>query len=234
MGAERAKAPTWTVIVVEDDARTRHHFCQCIQGSRQLMLLAEFGTVREACQWIRDTEQRPDVLLTDLGLPDGSGITVITQILARFPDCEPLVISKFNDEEHVVAAIEAGAVGYVLKDDLPGDVVRVVLGLRDGGSPISPGIARHVLRRLRDTATTSRKTPDARAAATAHRLTDREIEILDLLSRGFSYDDIAKLKGLRYNTVASHVKNLYRKLHVKSRGEAVFEGMQTGLIQVRP
>lgn len=233
MGVERAKARAWTVVVVEDDVRMRRHFCQCIQSSRQLMLLADHGNVRDALRWIRESEQAPDVLLTDLGLPDGSGITVIEAMLARFRDCEALVISQFADEERVVAAIKAGALGYVLKDDVPDNIVKTVLELKEGGSPISPGIARHVLRRWKEAAQTQRDPAGGAAERAAHRLSEREIEILDLLSRGFRYDEIAALKALKYNTVASHVKNLYRKLHVTSRGEAVFEGVQAGLIEVR-
>lgn len=233
MGGERAKARAWTVVVVEDDARTRRHFAQCIQASRQLLLLGDFGSVREVHAWIRAADQHPDVLLSDLGLPDGSGIDVIRDTRARFPDCEPLVISMFGDEEHVVAAIEAGAWGYVLKDEMPENIVRTILDLKEGKPPISPGIARHVMRRLRDGAPAPRAVADARMdGKAAHRLTEREIEILDLLSRGFRYDEIAALKEVKYYTVASHVKNLYRKMHVSSRSEAVFEGVNAGLIRL--
>ena len=115
---------TWSVAVVEDDARTRRYFAQCVQSCPQLLLLTCCGSVAEARAWLASGGPAPDVLLTDLGLPDGSGIDVIKETLARFPECEALVVSMFGDEEHVLASIEAGALGYVHKDSLPENVAR--------------------------------------------------------------------------------------------------------------
>jgi DNA-binding NarL/FixJ family response regulator len=232
---ERSITPKpWGVVVVEDDARTRQFFGQCVQDCKELRLLASLGSVQEALDWIDRSTEAPDVLLTDLGLPDGSGITVLHRMGARFPGCEALVVSMFGDEEHVLASIEAGALGYVHKDSAPENVAQTILELKAGASPISPGIARRLLTRYRGIAAANPASPAAPVTPQAPptvAMSPRETEILDLLARGFSYSEIADLCKLSRNTVASHVKNLYRKLQVSSRGEAVFEGLQSGLIK---
>ena len=212
----------------------RRSFAQSVQGCGNLVLLDCLGSVGEVREWLRTPRQQPDVLLTDLGLPDGSGIDVIREVLHRYPGCEALVVSMFGDEEHVLASIEAGALGYVQKDCAPGNLADTILELKAGASPISPGIARRLLMRYRAGALPSGQPAPSGPPATsvpASSLTKREIEILDLLARGFSYAEIAGLCELTRNTVASHVKNLYRKMQVGSRSEAVFEGMQAGLIR---
>jgi DNA-binding NarL/FixJ family response regulator len=221
------------VVVVEDDARTRRYFAQCVDTCPQLELLGCFGGVAEARAWIARNTSGPDVLLTDLGLPDGSGIDVIRDMLARFPACDALVVSMFGDEEHVLASIEAGALGYVHKDSTPESIADTILELKRGGSPISPGIARRLLQRLSPARTPAiaPATVAAPPAPDGMGLTGRETEILDLLARGFSYVEIADLCKVSRNTVATHVKSLYRKMRVNSRSEAVFEAWQTGVIR---
>ncbi len=218
----------WKILVVEDDARTRRFFAACVEASPQLALAGLCSSVAEARIWLGEAQEAPDALLTDLGLPDGSGVDVIRETLAKFPGCEALVVSMFGDEEHVMAAIEAGALGYVHKDSLPESVAQTIIDLKNGASPISPGIARRLLTRLGGGAS-----PAARADAAAGEagLTARETEILDFLARGFSYAEIAHLCNVKRNTVATHVKSLYRKMHVGSRAEAVFEGLQSGVIR---
>ena len=222
-------APSYCVLVVEDDARTRQYFAHCVQSCDRLLLLGCLGSVAEFRSWMAASDKAPDALLTDLGLPDGSGIDVIREMLARYPSCEALVVSIFGDEEHVLASIEAGALGYVHKDSGAENVAQTILDLKAGASPISPGIARRLLMHYRDG---SAALPATAAPLTSTSpLSGREAEILDLLARGFSYIEIASLCGLARNTVASHVKNMYRKMHVSSRSEAVFEGMQAGFIR---
>ena len=229
------RSHAWNVVVLEDDARTRRFFTQCIQSCGELRLVACHESVAQARAWLQETQQAPDVLLTDLGLPDGSGIDIIRETIARFPDCDALVVSMFSDEDHVLASIEAGALGYVHKDSTPENVAQTILDLKAGGSPISPGIARRLLARGKLAAKAGshlvQPAAPAVAAPPAHILSVREAEILDLLARGFSYIEIAQLCQLSRNTVASHVKNLYRKMQVGSRGEAVFEGLQAGIIR---
>jgi DNA-binding NarL/FixJ family response regulator len=141
-----------------------------------------------------------------------------------------MVITMSSDEDNILSSIEAGAAGYVLKDAGRLDIVRALLELRDGGSPISPLIARKILARMRD----DKKAPLANSAedGVAAILTKREAAILDLIARGDSYGEVARLLSVSVGTVQTHVKNIYGKLSVHSRGEAVYEAQRRGLLQM--
>lgn len=185
--------------------------------------------MREALAWLADADEIPDVLLADLGLPDGSGLDVIRAAVARFPECEPLVISVFGDEDNVLASIEAGAVGYIHKDAAPEDIAHTILEMKAGASPISPMIARRVLAKYRSLRLERGPAP-AVAPEAPSLLSVREQEVLALIARGFSYAEIARLKTLSVHTVQTHIKNLYGKLAVHSKNEAVFEATRLGLL----
>lgn len=228
----------WGVVVVEDDGPTRAFFEQSVRRCDRLRWLASLGTVREALAWFASAQESPDVLLVDLGLPDGNGLQVIREAVVRHPRCEPLVISVFGDEENVLASIEAGAVGYIHKDDAPESIAKTILEMKAGGSPISPMIARRVLSKYRSLQEESRPAEllpaaEAPVAAAAGRglLSKREQDVLQLIARGFSYAEIARLHALSVHTVQTHIKNLYGKLAVHSKNEAVFEAMRLGLLR---
>lgn len=219
------------VLIVEDDAVTRRALSLAIESSAELELVAALDAVKPAVEWLATGQI--DVLLTDLGLPDGTGIDVIRACVRHLPKCDIMVITMSSDEDNVLACIEAGASGYVLKDAGRLDVVNSVLELRAGGSPMSPIIARKVLARarIRDEA----KKDDSAGVADALppvSLTKREAAILDLIARGDSYGDVAKQLSLSVGTVQTHIKNIYDKLSVHSRGEAVFEAHRRGLLQL--
>lgn len=214
------------VLIVEDDPSTRDYFAACVDGHAALALAGCVGDAASAIAWLDAPANHLDVLLTDLGLPDGSGLQVIRHAARVRPRCECLVISMFGDEENVLASIEAGALGYIHKDSASEDVAQAILEMRAGGSPISPMIARRVLARLRPASSTATQQASAEPGLSA-----REQEVLELIARGFSYAEIAKLHALSVHTVQSHIKNLYRKLAVSSRSEAVFEAMQLGLLR---
>jgi DNA-binding NarL/FixJ family response regulator len=135
-----------------------------------------------------------------------------------------MVITAFGDEKTVIAAIEAGASGYLLKDGSSAEVGEALLELVGGGSPISPSIARHVLRRL--------QRENEAPAEDAPRLTEREHEILSLIAKGFSFPEIAGLLSISAHTVTTHVRHIYEKLEVSSRSSAVYEAVQLGLIRL--
>ena len=240
-------ATMWRVLVVEDDAGMRDFFAGSVARCAELVLAASVGTVAEARAWLDDSANMVDVLLTDLGLPDGSGLEVIRHCVSLHPRCEPLVISMFGDEDNVLASIEAGALGYIHKDATPEDIVQIILDMRAGASPISPMIARRVLSKYRaDQANLANVAPirlDTGAAELTVPVTDaagitperqllsaREQEVLSYIARGFSYAEIARLQSLSVHTVQSHIKNLYAKLSVHSRSEAVFEATRMGLL----
>lgn len=233
-----AEARRWGVLVVEDDCTARAFFEASVQRSPQLHCVASVATVRDALAWLANAVQPPDVLLVDLGLPDGSGLQVIRDAVARYPRCEPLVVSVFGDEDNVLASIEAGAVGYVHKDAAPEDIATTIVEMKNGASPISPMIARRVLakyRTLHSQAVSVNGTPAPAAAEVtppeSSLLSTREQEVLTLIARGFSYAEIARIKSLSVHTVQTHIKNLYGKLAVHSKNEAVFEATRLGLLK---
>lgn len=233
------------VVLVEDNLATRTFLESCVQGHPQLSLAGSFGTLAPAREWFAAHEA--DLLLVDLGLPDGSGLTLMREVRKRWPHCDMLVVSMFGDEENVLASIEAGAVGYVHKDDEAGDIADTLLAVKAGASPISPIIARHLLRRLQPVgrtkaagaaATTVPAEPAPAAGATADAasgdatvaLSRREQEVLEFIARGFSYAEIARQQGITVHTVQTYIKKLYGKLAVHSRSEAVYEANRLGLL----
>jgi DNA-binding NarL/FixJ family response regulator len=232
MGSE-PQARRATVLVVEDDERTRDRLSRAVKGHERLALLDACASVAEATA--RLAREAPDVLLTDLGLPDGSGIDVIRRARTANARTQAMVVTVFGDEETVVRAIEAGATGYLLKDGTLRAIGDEIVELVDGGSPISPPIARLLLRRVASSPASD--APDAAAPAAggprAPQLTPRELEVLNLVAKGFSFPEIARLLGVSPHTVTAHVRHIYEKLEVGSRGEAVFEAVQQGLIRLR-
>ena len=216
------------VLIVEDDAVTRKALCLAIESDPGLKLLEAFDSVKPALAWLESTS--PDVLMTDLGLPDGSGIDIIHACARRHPNTDIMVVTMMSDEVNVLACIEAGASGYVLKDAGKMDIARAVLDLRAGGAPMSPAIARMVLAKVRD----GKKPAVTHAAqnSDATTLTKREAAILDLIAQGESYGDVAKTLSVSVGTVQTHIKNIYGKLAVHSRGEAVYEAHRRGLLQI--
>ena len=234
----------WRVLIVEDDLLTREFFAGSVARCPTLSLVGAVGTVAQADTWLRNNPDGLDVLLTDLGLPDGNGLDVIRTAVALNPACEPLVISMFGDDDSVLASIEAGALGYIHKDATPDDISKTILDMRKGESPISPMIARRVLTKYLFFKNNSALSPvdSAQAAINSiakHNSSDdeqrsilspREQEVLSLIARGFSYAEIAQLQDLSVHTVQTHIKRLYAKLSVHSKSEAVFEATRMGLL----
>lgn len=215
------------VMIVEDDYETRERFAKAIVGDARTRMVEKARTGREAIALFQDA--RPDVLLVDLGLPDIHGTEVIRHAVRRRPECDVMVITVFGDERNVLASIEAGATGYVLKDASDADLVANILELRAGGAPMSPGIARMVLTRMH---TQDRTLPKDSASVTGQaELTAREIEVLGALSRGYTYAEIGERLGISLGTVTSHIKNSYRKLTVHSGAAAVTRAAELGLLR---
>lgn len=210
-----------TILIVEDEPVTRDVLVQVVENQPQLKLLAAVSNYAEAEAML---EQKPDIILADIGLPDGNGIDLIRQVKQQHPECAVMVISSFGDEEHVLKAIEAGATGYILKDDSLAKVGPHILQLIKGESPISPGIARYLLKRF--------QTPQQQVADESQpTLTKREKSVLTLIAKGYSRQEVAENLNMSQHTVTTHIKHIYHKLSVHSRTEAVFEAYQMGLIK---
>ncbi|HLG79520.1 MAG TPA: response regulator transcription factor [Bradyrhizobium sp.] len=221
--AEDIQAKDISILLVEDDPPTNWRLKDALEKAGfdvvAAMTLAEARASLES--------RRPRVLLTDLQLPDGHGIELIRETRARLPDTEIMVISILGDEESVISAITVGATGYILKDAFPTDIAATVRELVAGHSPISASIARFIVRRTQSAA----EPPPGPQLNTA-KLTPREIDILWGIAKGFSYAEIASHLGMSRQTVPGHIKSIYRKLEVHTRGEAVFEALQQGLIKL--
>jgi DNA-binding NarL/FixJ family response regulator len=216
--------PVLSVLIVEDEPVIRAHFASSVRSHERLRLVAEAATLAEGFAALK--EHRPQVVLVDLGLPDGNGLKLIRVATAQDPPPDVMVISAFADEKSVLSAVEAGAGGYLLKDGTDTDIAESILRLAAGEAPISPAIAAHLIRRLRP-----KPAPQPEAQDPSSILTAREIEVLQLVAKGLSYQEIGDVLHLRYHTIASYTKGIYRKLAVRSRGEAVFEARQMGLLE---
>ncbi|HLT26352.1 MAG TPA: response regulator transcription factor [Zeimonas sp.] len=225
------------VLIVEDEPEFLRRFSDAVIADPGLQLLGAVATGAAALALL--DAQPPDVMLVDLGLPDLDGVEVIRHAARRCPECDVLVVTMFGDDEHVVASIEAGATGYLLKDASSERVAAAIHELRAGGAPISPSIARRVLARFRIGAAPSSSASSAPASSAASSraaapvespLTPRETEILRMVAKGLSFETVGEVIGISPHTVVTHVKKIYRKLAVHSRGEAVYEASQMGLL----
>ncbi|MBS0214843.1 MAG: response regulator transcription factor [Proteobacteria bacterium] len=180
-----------------------------------------------ACSLLR--EQRPTLALVDVRLPDGSGIELIRRMQLDSPDTQAVIVSAFAEEETILAALRAGAIGYLLKDREDIELVLSLRSLQRGGAPIDPMIARRILGLLPAAATMP--TPAAQDAIPAPQLTNRETEMLQLVSQGLGNREIALRMNLSRLTIEGHAKNIYRKLAVKTRTAAVHEARSLGLLE---
>ena len=230
------------VAIVEDDHDTRESMCKVIQASPDMRLAGTAATLAEGMSMLAGPPA--DVLLVDLGLPDGSGTDVIREAILRWPSCSVMVSTNFGDETHVMRSLEMGAAGYLLKDSSPSKIIDEIRILASGGSPISPIIARQVLMRFRQSGNEPASAPaSAPAGATvgatagapaqpseqATLLSAREREVLDYITKGFTTNEIAKLMELSHFTVRSFVRRIYGKLKVSSKAEAIYEAKALGL-----
>jgi DNA-binding NarL/FixJ family response regulator len=214
------------VLVVEDEPEFLRRFCEAASAGPALTLCGSATTVAQARALLDRTA--PDVVLVDLGLPDGNGIDVIRHAMRGHPGRDVIVITMFGDDGHVIDSIRAGATGYLLKDALPRDIAGAILQVRGGGSPISPAIARRVLQSLQHAGPAPTPADDTEGCGAV--LSRRETEVLRLVAKGLSFKEVGTALDISPHTVITHVKRVYQKLAVHSRGEAVYEASQMGLL----
>jgi len=220
--ADAGASEIFSVLVVEDDTTIRQYFENSVSSHKQLKLLGAAGCCREAMPYM---DLKPDVMLVDLGLPDGNGADLIRRMKTVAPKSEAIVITIFADEFRVIEAIRAGATGYILKDTMPGDIGNAIMEMLAGISPISPAVARYIINALRPEPVIETTNPD-------FSLSQRELEVLQLVARGYSREEIARLLELSGHTVVAHIRSIYKKMQVHSRSEAVYEAYQIGLIKL--
>jgi len=211
------------VIVVDDDPAFLAAATHAIAASADIDLVAIAASLADGLRLL--SGEPVDVIVVDLGLPDGSGIALIEVARRLWPKCDIMVATVFGDEAHVIAAIEAGATGYLLKDSRPATLTAEIRSLYEGGSPISPIIARGLLARLH-----VRPLPQVDEGSILSKLSPREESVLDLITRGFSQGDVAAQLNVSQHTVRTFVRRIYLKLGVKTKSEAI----QTALRLAHP
>lgn len=209
---------TCRLIVIEDHDATRKGLCGVLASCPDMIVTGSAADHPQA-RVLLQTDF--DVALVDLELADGRSLDLIREIVA-VPGRKCLVLTVFGDEASVLSAIAAGATGYVLKDD--SDIADSVRQTFAGNSPLSPSVARYLLRQVQDSS--------ASKEGASLLLTRRETQVLENLAQGRSYRETADILRVSYNTVSDHIKAIYRKLAVNSRGEAVFTALSQGLIRL--
>ena len=211
---------TIRVAIIEDQRTTREALRTLLDGSAGYSTSGAFGSMEEALPHL--TADLPDVVLVDLGLPGMSGIEGIRILRQQFPNLLALVLTVFEDDERIFDAICAGACGYLLKKAPLTRLLESIREVMDGGAPMSPQVARKVVRLFRDF-----RPPEH----VDYALTPHETRLLKLLVDGHSYKTAAFELGITSHTVAFHLKNIYGKLHVHSKSEAVSKALRQGLIK---
>lgn len=207
-----------TVSIVEDIRGTRENLVTLLNGEPGLRCLNAYATGEEAVRGI--PTDKPDVALVDIKLPGMSGIECVAKLKTMVPDLRLLMLTTYEEYDLIFNSLRAGASGYLLKQMLHGELVQAIEQVHAGGAPMSMQIARKVVNYFNQlpTPVTDVKT-----------LTRREHEILELLTKGFYYKEIGSSLGISMNTVWTHLKHVYEKLHVQSRKDATlkFVGRQT-------
>ncbi len=217
-----------SVAILEDEAHVRHALESAVQSDAGLTLAFSAQTVRDAKRLAQT--QAANVYLVDLGLPDADGREFIRWISVNQPGANCMVVTVFGDDEHIVSSFAAGAVGYLLKDAPAAEIVHNIAELVAGGSPISPSVARRMLQHFMP-GRAAQPTSQAADATPLHaHLSEREHEVLRLVEKGLTYDEIAQALDISWHTVTSYLRRVYKKLEVGSRSEAVFEARQRGLL----
>jgi DNA-binding NarL/FixJ family response regulator len=205
------------VVLVEDDPLLRQNITLLLKGEPGIAVLNSFGSAEEALAAIPKIE--PEIMLVDIGLPGMSGIDLIRRIKSERPEIEILAHTVFEDRNNVFSALKAGASGYLLKGSTPRELIEAIFSLYNGGSPMSPKIARAVIREFQED-----------GVQESYLLSQREQQILSSLEKGLAYKEIAAAFNISPHTVHTHIKNIYEKLQAKNRQEAFVKARRKGIL----
>lgn len=210
------------ILLLEDIPEIRAWLKVLVKQVFANAVVTECSRVQDALQQVNS--QRFTLALLDLGLPDGSGVDVITALREKQPEVQSVIVTIHDDDEHLFPALQAGAFGYLLKEQSRELLVEQLQRISQGEPPLSPSIARKVIAYF-----TSQRRPQAAAVLHEVSLTDRETEVLLRVAKGFTLPEIGVQLGLSRHTIADYVKQIYRKLNVSSRAEAALEAQRLGL-----
>jgi DNA-binding NarL/FixJ family response regulator len=223
-----SSTPSIRVSLVDDDVDFQMAVTEALATASDVTLQNIVGTMAEGL--IMLNAPQVDVLIVDLGLPDGSGIEIIRAAHEKWPECNLMVSTTFGDELHVMQSLEAGATGYLLKDSDSVNLINEIRSLHSGGSPISPLIARKILTHF--CSDTKKHIDQDSKAFNANQvaLSKREQEVLEYITKGFSSNEIASLLEVSPHTILTFVRRIYTKLKVTSKAEAIYEARNQGLL----
>jgi DNA-binding NarL/FixJ family response regulator len=212
--------PVIKVAIVEDRRPTREGLVALISATDGYRTVGAWASMEEAL--VRLDWDLPDVLLADIELPGISGIDGVRRLKARYPALQILMLTVYSDNDSVFEAICAGASGYLLKDTPPSRLLEAIREAASGGAPMTPSIAKKVVTMFQSVAVP--KTEDA-------GLTARELDVLKRLADGHSYRSAAEAASVSLDTLRYHVRNIYEKLHVHSKSDAVLKALRSGLVK---
>ncbi len=199
-----------TVSIIEDDAPARQIFANWIASAKGFQCLSQYDSTEAALTQL--PSEKPDIVFTDINLPGLSGIECVRQLKLQIPNTQFVMLTVYEDTEHIFDALSAGASGYLLKRTKRAGLLNALVDVMEGGSPMSSHVARKVVQAFQ------RIQP---ANVNAEKISQREREVLDHLARGFAFKEVADVLGISVTTVGTHVRRIYEKLHVHSRAQAV-------------
>ncbi len=234
------------LFVVEDQPKILKNQLKLLESFQEIQIVGTALSGEEALEEIAKISPPPDVILCDLGLPQMSGIDVTKAVKAKWPHVEILIFTIFDEEEKVVEAIKAGAAGYLLKGAEAEKIVESIREVKQGGSVIQPSLARSLLRHFRmpeqgkpatgltseEAAAKERESGAPPPPSGRRALTERELECLQIIAKGLSNNEAARVLGLSKATIRTHLEHIYQKLDVTNRVEAVTEGIRQGIIDL--
>jgi DNA-binding NarL/FixJ family response regulator len=215
---------TIKILLADDHAFVRQGTRELLEQQQDLEVIAEADNGRQAVQLA--LKQRPDVVVMDFAMPELNGIEATRQIKSVAPGIKILVLTAYDSEQYVFAFLEAGAAGYLLKDVSVDELVKAIRAVNAGESMLHPAIARKVINHF------SQSEQKQSTGDLLEQLTDREVEVLHLAAKGMSNRDISRALGISIRTVQTHLSNIFNKLGVGSRTEAVVLGLRRGLFSL--
>ena len=214
--------PMKTILLLEDLPEIRVWLRKLVLQVFPGAVISESARVQDAIELVKSVKF--ELALIDLGLPDGSGVDVVTQLRDTQPDAQSVVVTIHDDDEHLFPALQAGAFGYILKEQARELITEQLQRISQGEPPLSPSIARRVMAYFSAKAKPAASMPNV-------SLTDRESEVLLRVAKGYTLPEIGVQLGLSRHTIADYVKQIYRKLNVSSRAEAALEAQRMGLFR---